>query len=267
MATIRKEFTDIQKATFFARDRATCCFSGANLWLLDAPLRPGYQRDWADHVRPSARGGASDEENGVYASHTFNAKKRHNSADTAYLFERGLPTSLYFETFGPLSSVQSQRLSRLSKLIPADWFFNRSIGLVLHAFDYRVGRDWYDERPSRDDKYWLRAALRKLANFQSLREVGSLDSRGIIHQPDDFQQAWLELRNISTERELLKITEPLFQTYRANALAWAKYFWDAKTAKQRLSAVRFAERSAKLTHDTLKCIQTAHELSLSLGKK
>ncbi|MBK8094238.1 MAG: hypothetical protein IPK32_20285 [Verrucomicrobiaceae bacterium] len=141
------------------------------------------------------------------------------------------------------------------------------MNLILLAFDYRVRRDWYDERPIRDDKYWLRAALRKLVDFQSFREVESLESRGIIHQPDEFQQAWLEMRNISSERELLKITEPLFQTYRANAFAWAKYFRDAETAKQRLSAVRFAERSAKVTRDTLKCIRTAHELSLALGKK
>jgi len=27
------EFTDATKSAIFARDRATCCFSGANLWL------------------------------------------------------------------------------------------------------------------------------------------------------------------------------------------------------------------------------------------
>jgi len=57
MAHIRTEFSDRQKAEIFARDRATCCFSGANLWLLDAPLRPGFQMGWVDHIRPSSRGG------------------------------------------------------------------------------------------------------------------------------------------------------------------------------------------------------------------
>ena len=266
MAKIRKEFTDIQKAYFFARDRATCCFSGANLWLLDAPLRPGYQRDWADHVRPSARGGGSEEGNGVCASHTFNAKKRHNSADTAYLFEEGQPTQLYFDIFGPLSEEQAERLARLAQLEPADWFFNRAMGLILHAFDYRIGRDWYDQRPSRDDKYWLRAALRKLTEYQHYRELKTLEFRGIIRKPDDFQQSWLELRTISTERELLKIVEPLYRTYRTNALSWAKYFWDAVTPKQRLSAVRFAERTAGLTHDTLHCIKQAYEFGLPPGQ-
>lgn len=266
MATIRKEFTDIQKAYFFARDRATCCFSGANLWLLDAPLRPGCQRDWADHVRPSARGGGSEEGNGVCASHTFNAKKRHNSADTAYLFEEGQPTQLYFDIFGPLSEEQAERLARLAQLEPADWFFNRAMGLILHAFDYRIGRDWYDQRPSRDDKYWLRAALRKLTEYQHYRELKTLEFRGIIRKPDDFQQSWLELRTISTERELLKIVEPLYRTYRTNALSWAKYFWDAETPKQRLSAVRFAERTAGLTHDTLHCIKQAYEFGLPPGQ-
>ncbi len=265
MASTRKEFTDIQRARIFCRDRATCCFSGVNLWLLDAPLRPGYQRDWADHVRPSARGGASDEANGVCASHTFNAKKRHNSADTAYLFHRGVPTTLHFEMFGAISGSQSERLTRLSRLTPGDWFFNRAIGLVLHAFDYRIGRDWYGDYPSRDDAYWLRAAFRKLLEFQRLGEAESLESRGIIRQPDDFQRTWLELRTVSTERELSRCIAPLFHTYRSNALAWAKYFWDAKTDKQRASAVRFAERCTKLTHDTLKCIREAHNLRPTEG--
>jgi len=30
---VSNEFTDATKAAIFARDRATCCFSGANLWL------------------------------------------------------------------------------------------------------------------------------------------------------------------------------------------------------------------------------------------
>ena len=260
MRTTRKDFTDNQRANIFVRDKATCCFSGANLWLLDAPLRPGYQRDWADHVKPSARGGASDESNGVCASHTFNAKKRHNSADTAYLFLHGRPTGLYFDVFGSMSLLPSERLARLSRLTPADWYFNRAIGLIFLAFDYRIGRDWYDDKPSRDDDYWLRAAFKKLMEFQEFADRESFESRGIVVRPDECQRHWLDLRNVSTERELTRCITPLYKIYHSNALAWAKYFWDSETDKQRLSALRFAERRTDLTHDALKCIREDYKL-------
>jgi hypothetical protein len=65
------EFTDATKAAIFARDRATCCFSGANLWLLDKSLRTGWQADLADHIKPRSRGGTAAPENGVCASHTY----------------------------------------------------------------------------------------------------------------------------------------------------------------------------------------------------
>ena len=258
MRKARKEFTPAQKANIFVHDRATCCFSGANLWLLDAPLRPGYQRDWVDHVKPSARGGASDEDNGVCASHTLNAKKRHNSADTTYLFLHGRPTRLYFDLFGPISTYQSQRLARLSRLQPADWYFNRAIGQVLLAFDYLVEEKElkWGNNPQRKDDHWLGAALKSLKNFQRFVDGILLESRGIVSRPDRFQRCWLNLRRpISTHRELERCIAPLYRTYRANALIWNRYFWESETPKQRLSVVRLAERRTDLTHDALKCIR------------
>jgi prevent-host-death family protein len=80
---VSKPFSDKEKAKIYARDRATWCFSGANLWLLDAPLRCGWQSDWVDHVKPRSRGGSAGLKNGVFASHTFNSKKRNNTANTA----------------------------------------------------------------------------------------------------------------------------------------------------------------------------------------
>ncbi|MEQ1852805.1 MAG: hypothetical protein ABMA01_14600, partial [Chthoniobacteraceae bacterium] len=259
-------FSPIQKANFFVRDRATCCFSGANLWLLDAPLRPGYQRDWADHVKPSARRGASDESNGVCASHTFNAKKRHNSADTAYLFRDGRPTQLYLEIFGTVSAYQSERLARLSRLTIADWYFNRAIGQIFLSFDYRFDRDVYEQYPDRDTHHWLGAALKCLKNFRRLaEEEKSRESRGVVRKPDKFQLRWLYLRTVETEHELTRLIAPLYEVYYSNALAWNKYFWDPEVCepqlseRRRLSAVRFAERRTDLTHDTLGCILDDYE--------
>jgi hypothetical protein len=109
MAHKRKNFTDIQKAQIFVRDRATCCFSGANLWLLDSPLRPGIETDWVDHVLPSARGGGNDIDNGVCASRTYNSLKRHNTDDNFYLFKNGLPTVGFSQRRRALSKTASGR--------------------------------------------------------------------------------------------------------------------------------------------------------------
>jgi len=248
----RTDFTPAQRAMIYARDRATCCFSGANLWLLDSPLRPGFQVDWADHVRPSARGGRSEIENGVCASHTFNAKKRQNSADTSYLFERGIPTLVYFHIFGPLPRFQTDRLRRLGSLLPADWFFNRALGSILIGFEYRCRLERYGERPTRDDAYWFNAAFRKLCEFQKVQS--SLENRKVVVNPTEIQRLWLGLRTVESIEQLQTRLRPLYALYRANFRVWFRFF-DAETPTQRRAALKSAEKAAGLSGDTLACIQ------------
>lgn len=255
MATKRRGFTDEQKARIFSRDRATCCFSGANLWLLDAPLRPGYQRDWVDHIRPLARGGMSIETNGVCASHAFNSKKRHNTADSNYLFRDGIPTLYQFAIFGTLSPSQEQRLDRLKTLQAADWHFNRAIGLALLGFDYRIGQSGCDEIPKRDDSYWFRAAFKQITAFQKA-EGTSLEDRGIIIEPSTVQKQWLALRTASSLISLVEAISPLFRTYKSNARAWNRYFKDAKTPAQRTAALNSARKNDELTCDVLSCLES-----------
>lgn len=258
----RTDFTPSQRAAIFSRDRATCCFSGANLWLLDTPLRPGFQIDWADHVKPSARGGHSDIENGVCSSHTFNAKKRHNSADNCYLFSSGLPTSIYFDIFGLLPPFQTARLRRLENLRPADWFFNRALGSILIGFDYRCRLERYDERPVRDDAYWFAAAFRKLRDFQSI-SCPSLEERKIVVNPTDIQRHWLALRDVESIGQLQARLRPLYASYRANFRVWARYFFDAETRTARKAALMSAEKAKGLNGDTLSCIRADFEFSSS----
>jgi len=254
----RTDFTPQQRAAIFSRDRATCCFSGANLWLLDAPLRPGFQIDWADHVKPSARGGRSDIENGVCSSHTFNAKKRNNSADNCYLFSCGLPTSVYYDIFGPLPPFQTARLRRLENLRPADWFFNRALGSILIGFDYRCRLERYDERPVRDDSYWFGAAFRKLCEFQK-RQASSLEERKIVVNPTEMQRHWLGLRDVGSIEQLRARLRPLYASYRANFRAWFGYF-DAETPASRKAALKSAENATGPSEDTLACIQAVFEI-------
>ncbi len=265
MAHARTEFSDAQRAEIFVRDRATCCFSGANLWLPDAPLRPGYERDWVDHVRPSARGGRSEAANGVAACHTFNAKKRHNGADNVYLFNEGRPTARYFAIFGPLAEAQIARLQRMERLLPEDWYWNRAIGLVLLAFDQDWERDRYDAAPVRDSAYWFSAAYRKLALYQRLRGSSSLEARGVVDFPDAKQSVWLSLRAAESVEHMRIIVSPLYRKFVANANAWTDYFEDWTTVQEQRQALRRAERSTGLTDDTLECILNDHRLRAGDG--
>ncbi|BDS05267.1 hypothetical protein NT6N_03070 [Oceaniferula spumae] len=230
MRRARTEFTDLQKAKIFVRDRATCCFSGVNLWLLDSPLRPGVQTDWVDHVRPSARGGRSSVDNGVCASHTYNAKKRHNSADTFFLFEEGQPTSGYFELFGRLPIEQESRLLRLSGLAIEDWFLNRSLSRVFEGFYDRCYRDRYGSDNKRDFHYWYRAAYRKLTKYQRLAASRpTLEDRGIITRPSPLAGQWLRLRTASSEPAFLTVIGEIYPAYKRNFETWASYFWDCES--------------------------------------
>lgn len=227
MAHIRTEFSDKQKAQIFARDRATCCFSGANLWLLDAPLHPGFQMDWVDHIKPSSRGGLAELSNGVCASHTFNSKKRNNSADTDYLFFEGKPSETYFRIFGELSGGSLQRLERLKKLSDFDWYFNRAIANILTGFDWRCQKQRYDIVYKRDDQYWFKAAFNRLSIFLKNEEVSSYEKRRLLTKASE--KSWLGLAGSKTLGDMQEVAEEIFPFYQRNYNAWWSYFWDAET--------------------------------------
>ena len=57
MGTPRKNFSDAVRAAAYARDRATCCYSGKSLWIADFGADPHFAIDWAEHYEPAARGG------------------------------------------------------------------------------------------------------------------------------------------------------------------------------------------------------------------
>ena len=213
-----------------------------------------------DHVKPASRGGRAEEDNGVCASHTFNAKKRHNTADHVYLFEHGLPNWRYYSLFGTLPAEHLERLMRLARLVEADWYFNRAIGLSLISFDQRCRLERYDERPQRDDQYWIRAAYRKLTEFQQFPSGPTMEERGLVATPTETQQAWLALRQAASQQQFAAALKPLFATYRANFLPWAKYFFEAEGKQQRLAALRFAERRPTLAPDLLLCISGDYQL-------
>ena len=255
MAHKRKEFSDKTKAAIFVRDRATCCFSGANLWLIEAPLRPGAQCDWVDHIKPSARGGGNSASNGVCASHSYNQKKGNNSRDTLFQFFGGKPTYEYFEIFGVPSSEVNERLDRLANLRPEDWYLNRAIKNVLHAFDVTCYIESGEIAPKRQSPYWMSAALKKLGQYKRLAGDESLEQRGIT-TPNIHDPRWLELRAASSLEHLTEITQPLLGEYRINYQAWWKYFYDAETKKEFKKARKAAHSTAGVSADVIACIDS-----------
>lgn len=263
----RKEFTDKQKADIYVRDRATCCFSGANLWLLDSPLRPGVQTDWVDHVLPSASGGGNGIDNGVCASHTYNAKKRNNTADTFYLFEHGLPTSGYFDVFGVIAPEQVARLQRLSCLAVEDWFFNRAMTWIIEGLNDRCSREFYDSNYVRDADYWFGAAYRKILSYQKIARADSLEDRGIVEHPDEIAQQWLALRYVESRDALVDVADELFSIYRDNYIAWGSYFWDSESPSELTNAYSKAMESERISSDVRDCIECDYHLKQSRGEQ
>ncbi len=218
-------FSNQQKAGIFVRDRATCSFSGANLWLLDAPLRVGWQSDWVDHKKPLSRGGISKTENGACASHTFNMKKRNNSADTAYLFENGHPTSLNYMICGAPPASTTNRLRRLARLDVRDWYLNRTICWILEALNFQW---WSEPAYKRTDENWFDAAFKKLLKYRKLATSGtplrSLEERGIISSPTPTQEVFLSLRECDCPAAMRETANQLSSKYARNSEAWWSYF-------------------------------------------
>lgn len=248
-----KNFTDAEKAKIYQRDRATCCFSGANLWLLDAPLRTGWQSDWVDHRKPVSRGGTAKLENGVCASHTFNMKKRNNTADTTYLFEKGHPTFLYYDLFGAPPTAVVSRLQRLANLGISDWYFNRAVTWIFNALDNKWGDRDYKRTP--DD--WFNAAFKKLSIFQKNQKdsAPALEARGVIFNPNKHQEVILSIRHSKSPESMKRTALELFPDYKMNSDFWWDYFTAENDDARRDCYNNAGENKDRLDPNTFSTIQ------------
>jgi hypothetical protein len=189
----RTNFTDEQKAEIYVRDRATCAFSGTNLWLLDSGAAGYYYPDWADHVKPASGGGLSAVDNGVCASHVYNYAKSDSPYPGVQLFSRGYPTPDFFVLHGELTLERVKLILRFAKLHDSDWFFNRAIWLVC------LGVSWLYEKEKgvafvRDDTYYAKAALKRIQTWRRLVQrdtIASLERRGLAPKPVQNDQRLL----------------------------------------------------------------------------
>ena len=169
----RLNFSDRVKAEIYARDKAICAFCGCDLWMFRHGASPLTGHDWADHIRPSSRGGGNSPDNGITACHACNIKKSDNTRDKEYFFQGGQPTHHYFGRFdlpNPLVTVAAEANQRLNW---TDWYFNRAIAKVLIATESIHRLDLGYEPWKRTPEYWVTAGLRFASEWRRYDPTGT----------------------------------------------------------------------------------------------
>lgn len=184
------EFSEVQRAEIFARDRALCAYSGRSLWLADMGAAP-YAVDWVDHIKPVARGGAPTVDNGVTCSHLYNQRKGAR-AGTVMLFFAGRPTADFFTYHQALTPALAGHLQRFARLVPSDWYFNRGLFHVLFGAAV-VKATRRDGVPfTRGVDYRAATALRLFDDWrQRSGETRDLKARGLLPQRPSPDQVLL----------------------------------------------------------------------------
>jgi hypothetical protein len=259
----RVEFTEQQKAMIYSRDRATCAFSGISLWFLDNGIRPNWEMDWVDHIRPSASGGGAELENGVCASHTFNFKKRNNTSDNVYFVKNGRITEQYIRVFGMPPQVLLHQLKRLEPLEPSDWYFNRCIANTFIGFNWRCDVEFGKTIKKRDDNYWFKSAWRRLQLFNKKRSASSIISRGLLKDPI----AWgtnklLSLESIETLDQYREWVEDIYPSYLFNSRILCSYF-DTSSIEEQRDILENALQNNQTNPELLRSLQCYYESHIS----
>ncbi len=239
----RTEFTDIIKAEIFVRDRATCCFSGKSLWILDYGASPTYEIDWVDHIKPASKGGKSTLENGLCVSYLFNFKKQANAHDNIVFFEDGFPTYEFYEYFEEIPSEIANNLNRFSKLEPSDWYFNRGLFRIMCGVGRIVFSKDDDKNPyKRDYKYYAKSALKMFSKWDKLIAKNTLKQRGIINSPLRKEQRILfNCATCNNEAEIIKNMR-LLAPYYKNGVACVGRMSNAESDQDLQELRRFLKR-------------------------
>lgn len=259
MRKTRTEFSDRIKAEIFARDRATCSFTGCCLWILDHGAAWHSIIDWVDHTQPASNRGASTPENGVCASWKANQRKNNNGKDREYWFFHGRPTWHFFYENTILPSSLAERLKRHSKLQPSDWYFNRALHRLFEGLN--------DEGHTRNSAYWFKSSAKALQQWRKAIEFDadtrSMEKRLILKLPlTADMKILLRLREAETVKDVARIADIITPLYRAhNDIYWS--FLESKTSETRRRWIAKARKSKnfspvvlRLMRDNLKALET-----------
>jgi hypothetical protein len=182
---------------------------------------------------PCAAGGTNDIENGVCAEFITNFEKR--AASKTLLLRHGEPTEAFYRLHATVPAELANRLERLSRLHPADYFLNNALTkmqwLATMPFWERVDGAPFKRTP----EYWCRAILNLLDKWRASGGA-SLASRGLLpREPWSGDQALcvrlLAAKGVDeVERIAKKLTPMAEQNYQASRIA---------------GEIRFARRRAR----------------------
>lgn len=165
MGTPRKNFSDAVRSAAYARDRATCCYSGRSVWIADFGADPHFAIDWAEHYKPASRGGSGDLENALTVAWNYNWMRGDGAKLPPVLFYEGRPTQDGFCFVGRVSDAIFAHLRRMASLRPSDWFFNRALWHVWLGVWWLLNQEG-GHKESRDTAYRTRVALGMLTKWR-----------------------------------------------------------------------------------------------------
>lgn len=222
MRAKRSEFTDEQKAEIYVRDRALCSYSGLSTWLLDYGASYIFNIDWVDHIRPAAKGGRAELDNGACACGFYNQKKR--SGARVRLFSAGQPTQEFLFYHGAIPMEVARHLRRFAKLHVSDWYFNRAVFHTLLGALRRFERFRADgQQIVRGSEYRANAVLKFLSKWRSIVDAEkprTMKKRGLLpSRPSADQKILLRLLEASTAPEITQITKVLAPYIKASGKA------------------------------------------------
>ena len=210
-------FSDRQKAELYCLHKATCAFSGTNLWLLDYGADPYYQIDWADHVLPVSKGGLSTLDNGVCAGWFYNYTKAAKTEESKYLFRNGSVTE-HFAALPEVSrSLINQQIDSFHSLDYSDWYFNRSLWRAM------LGAQWLafpNSKYKRDVEYYSKAAWKTIVSWRRItakEQTARLEDRDLV--PDKMyadQEIMLRTQDARNVSDIRGLAADLMPFYSAN---------------------------------------------------
>jgi hypothetical protein len=192
---------------------------GTSLWLLDYGADPSYQIDWADHVVPVAKGGASTLENGACTGWYLNYLKSDKEKGK-YLFLQGRATNHFLGLPARQRAPIKQTMKRLNLIHYSDWFLNRSLWRLLLAVDHIACK----RTRKRDAVYYCKASWNHIKTWRQIvakESISSLEERRLV--PEDLyddQRIMLAMRGIQDVTFIRKAVDDLVPFYSANSIAF-----------------------------------------------
>ena len=245
-AKARGQFSKKTKAQLYAWDNAVCAMTGASLWMLDYGATSLCHEDWADHVKPRARGGSHDRKNGGSLTDDATYEKSATGRSNLYAYIAGQPTWKAFTTFGKVPESTARFLRR--DVLPRDWYFNRSLAnLMWYVFGHVEG--WTGTRIKKKPMHYPIAAFGFLEEFRGIW-IDESDRRG-DPTPTAVRSDWrkrgllpttlgedqtlmLEVVNATSIADLVRIGKKLMPMLRRNE-RWIEKF-DRWVARGELAA-------------------------------